>query len=219
MASDRKFKGFVKGLHRTSVDLVVETSFYRPARSSKKHRQKSKHRTARFRVVGVRHPVSDQLHFYVTNVPAEMMSPKQIQAAYTARWMVELVFDELKNDCGMTAFPSRRPEVVSALITASAIRLMTSRAVFDRLKSRCIRAARAASHKALAATVANAFDRRTSPKRFSRAWKDIAPFLLPDVLAAAGISAKSRCLERVLIQVMVDPNRNRDSLRGRLWAA
>ncbi len=44
----------------------------------------------RFRVVGVRHPTSGELYLYLTNVAPDVFTPRQVHAAYTARWMFEL---------------------------------------------------------------------------------------------------------------------------------
>ena len=70
----------------------------------------------RLRVVGVRHPKTGELHLYPTNLPPKWMTPEQIRVAYSARWVVELLFDWLNNGSGMKRFPSKRMEVVQALL-------------------------------------------------------------------------------------------------------
>ncbi|MCD6498656.1 MAG: transposase [Deltaproteobacteria bacterium] len=66
-----------------------------------KKNTKTIQRMLTLRVVAVRHPQTREFHVYLTNVPREWMTPEQIRISDTARWLVELLFDHLKNECGM----------------------------------------------------------------------------------------------------------------------
>lgn len=209
----------LEGLQRDTVDLDIEALFSRPRRPTKTDPRRHVTERRRFRVVGVRHPQTGELHVYLTNLAPEQMTPEQIRVTYSARWLVELLFDELKNFCGMTAFPSARPAVVRALIYLAVIRLCVSRTALRALQRWVLAEARQRPEcKGLAPALDAAMHRQSRTKRFTIAWSMLSVLLLPEVLRHAGIAWGPRSLERLLLKAMLDPNRDRDTLIGRLEA-
>ncbi len=98
-----RLKKALKGLLRDELDVTVKCTFgeKRRRRVRGKKNTKTIQRMLTLRVVGVRHPQTREFHVYLTNVPREWMTPEQIRISDTARWLVELLFDHLKNECGM----------------------------------------------------------------------------------------------------------------------
>ena len=205
------------GLTRDTVDLEVEAVFQRKHRPTAKDRRKRVTARRQFRVVGVRHPETHELYVYLTNLSPEQMTPERIRLTYTARWLVELLFDELKNYCGLSGLPSDRPEVVRALLHLATIRLAVCRTAMQTLQQRVL--AQAADRSpVLESAVKEHLEQRSRVKRFTMAWSLLSLLLLPEVLRHAGISWTSRHLELLLLKSMLDPNRRRDTLPGRLGA-
>lgn len=70
-----------------------------------------------FRLVGTRHdeandeknaPDADHnYHLYVTNLPNEWFSPREIAALYSVRWSIETLNKEAKSTCGLDEIPVR----------------------------------------------------------------------------------------------------------------
>jgi transposase len=63
----------------------------------------------------------------VTNVPVEKLAAEDIRATYALRWQVELLFKELKRHYRIDQMPSRKREIVEALLYASILTLIVSR--------------------------------------------------------------------------------------------
>lgn len=206
----------IKGLARDLLDVDVEITYREPRRPTRKDRRKTVQRKVRMRAVGVRHPETGELHLYLTNVPCAWMTPEQIRTAYSARWIVELAFDWLKHGCGMEAFPSKRPEVVKALIYAALIRLAVSRTAMESLCGRVLSAGQEAGGEPMRQVLAQTLKHRGSHKRFLKAWNCYSLLLLPEVLKEAGITWDIDKLELLLFSAMLDPNKNRDTLSRRL---
>jgi hypothetical protein len=215
----RKLKDAVKGLGRDLLDVDVEVVFGTKRRPTKKDPRKTLHVRLTLRVIGVRHPETGVFHLYVTNVAPDVMTPDQIRAGYSGRWMVELLFAEMKGACQMRELPSDRPEVVRALILASAIRLMVSRVVLSSLRQRFIVEAHRRYHADLAHYLERRLVRRTPTRRFVQVWAEMSLLFLPEVLRVAGIDWKHTSLEMLLVGAMVDPNTHRQSLFDRLACA
>jgi hypothetical protein len=203
------------GIGRETVDLDVEAVYQRKRRPTASDKRKSVTERRRFRVVGVRHPETNELHVYLTNLTPEQATPEQIRVIYTARWIVELLFDELKNYCGMSGFPSARPEIVRALIYLAVIRLAVCRAAMQALQQRMLTGVRDRD-PALVPTVKTLIDERCRSKRFLLAWSTLSLLMLPEILCHAGIPWDSRSLEKLLLKSMLDPNRRRNTLPSRL---
>jgi IS4 transposase len=182
-------------LQRQSLDVEVEVQFQRHSYGG--HRSTAH---ARFRLVGVRDAQSGRYHLYLTNVPVEVLSPEEIAAVYSARWVVELLFREMKASYRLEDMPSAKRVVVETLIYATILTLAASRAL----------------HAALARRL-----RRRGPRlpveRWGIVFADVADQLLAIVAGPAGerrVLAK-RAL-RFLEHEAVDPNVTRRHLLQRV---
>ena len=209
----------VKGLGREVIDVEVETTFNEKRRPTKTKPRKTTRRTVRFRVVGVRHPDTGELHLYITNVGRAVMSPDQVRVAYSGRWMVELLFYEMKHCCEMKRLPSERAEVVRSLILCSAIRLAVSRAALGYLRTRAMAAVRGQYAEDIAGFIEERLALRIVTRRFITVWHEYSLLLLPEVLKCAGLPWDFGSLDLLLFAAAFDTNRNRDSLTRRLVEA
>jgi len=109
----KKVQQAMVGLKRHIIDMQVEVEVKR--RIYRGQCRKVKHT---FRLVGIRHPETGTYHLYMTNIPPSLLSARQIAAIYTARWMVELLFDQLKTHYRLEDLPSGQPHIVQTLIYA-----------------------------------------------------------------------------------------------------
>lgn len=183
-----RIKDAIKGLDRDELDLIVEVNLPRKkAKPGQKRRasQKPGQTTARFRVVGVRHPQSGDLHLYVTNIMD--LDPEQVRVAYTARWAVELFFDECKNVCRMNAMPNERKKVVEILVYAALLRMLCCRAMLDAILKRLETEAKHHGSTAQRQAIADALDDRLSLRRASRIVVAYRPRLLQELIAFLGL--------------------------------
>lgn len=72
-----------------------------------------------FRVVALAHPEDpDGDWYYLTSVPAEVLSIEDVSNTYTLRWDIELLWKHLKTGAGFTAIRAWRQPAVLALIHA-----------------------------------------------------------------------------------------------------
>ena len=176
----------VAGLQRDLLDVDVEVIARRKLRSDNKLGRKTETRRVSLRVVGVRNPDTGDLHIYITNVAAETMTPEQIATAYCNRWVVEMLFRELKHCYGLRDFPSADPNVVKALIYAALLRVALSRTVLSILRRRLL-GRRCRTETAFTMQMEHQVTRRTPELRAAEVFATFAPFLLPEVLAKAGV--------------------------------
>ena len=116
----------------------------------------------------------------------------------------------------MRQMPSKKPEVVRALILSSAIRLMVSRVVLMNLRQRFITESRRRYSAEMSDFIEREMVRRTPTKRFVKVWGELSLLFLPEVLRVAGIEWNHDTLELLLISEIIDPNVGRDSLFERL---
>ncbi|MBI3926959.1 MAG: transposase [Armatimonadetes bacterium] len=56
--------------------------------------------------MGVRNDDTGAYHLYLTNIPADRLSPEDIARTYAARWEVELIFKELKSHYRLEEIPT-----------------------------------------------------------------------------------------------------------------
>jgi putative transposase len=217
-----KLKDAIKGLGRSELDVWVEAVFYQKKRVKEGGKRKTKNVQCRrrFRVVGVRHPESGELHLYITNIGLELMTPTQIRAAYSARWTIELVMRELKSNCQMRSFPSEKSEVIQALILCSMLRLMVSRVVLDNLRQRIVWECRQQYGDGdFADFMERMLVNRTGYLRFAEAWNCFSLLYLPDLFREAGLDWDMSDLDLMLLAAAFDPNTQRNSLFQRLTEA
>jgi putative transposase len=118
-----------ESLKRESFDVMVQADVRK-----RSYAGRSRKSVQQFRVVGVLNEHDQCYQIFITNVPVEMLSAKQIAQTYAARWEVELLFKELKNNYRMDNLPSRKKHVVEALVYAAILTLIESRKILQQLR-------------------------------------------------------------------------------------
>lgn len=182
-------------LQRRSLDVEVEVQFQRHSYGG--HRSTAR---ARFRLVGVRDAQSGRYHLYLTNVPVEVLAPEEIAAVYSARWVVELLFREMKATYRLEDMPSAKRPVVETLIYATILTLAASRTLHAALRRR-LRGQR----------------ERLPVERWAIVFADVADQLLAVVAGPAGErEVLARRALRFLEHEAVDPNVKRRHLLKRV---
>jgi len=181
----------VANLKRQVLDVTVQVSF-------KRRQYAGKHSGGRrlLRVVGVKDPASGKYHLYVTNIPTSRLSAAEIAQVYATRWQIELLFKELKSHYRIEDLPSRKREIVEALVYAAVLTLVVSRRLLAAVRAK-LRSKRD----------------RLPEQRWARVFAALSQDLLT---LALGTGAEARRLERLLTATMlheaVDPNAGRRRL-------
>lgn len=112
-------------LCRKHIDVEVEVRFQRRA-----YNETRSWDSKRFRVVGVRdEDADDGYRLYMTNLPGGKFSPEDVSTLYRARWVVELLFRELKSQYGLGRFQTEKEHIVRIQVTAALLTLVVSRAI------------------------------------------------------------------------------------------
>lgn len=117
-----KLRDVADRLLREVLDVEVTVRFQR-----RTYAGRARHDVQTLRVVGIRDEAAGCHHFYVTNVPVAKLAAEDIRATYALRWQVELLFKELKRHYRIDQMPSRKREIVEALLYASILTLIVSR--------------------------------------------------------------------------------------------
>jgi IS4 transposase len=76
-----------------------------------------------------KHYADDGYRLYITNLPSGEFSPKQVATLYRARWVVELLFRELKSKYGLGRYQTEKEHIVRIQVTAALLTLVVSRAI------------------------------------------------------------------------------------------
>lgn len=113
-------------LKREEVDAVVEVEFRRRGYAGAAGRMDR----MKLRLVGIRDDLTDDYHFYLTDLPPELLTPEQVGALYRGRWFIEMLFKELKSRYALDVINTSSREVVEAMIYAALLTLTVSRAMF-----------------------------------------------------------------------------------------
>jgi IS4 transposase len=71
------------------------------------------------RVVGVRDETTREFHCYVTDLSPDDFSAEEIALVYTYRWVIELLFLQLKSFCHLDHVDTKNPDAVRTHIYAS----------------------------------------------------------------------------------------------------
>ena len=175
--------------------MEVEIQFQR--RSYGGHRSTAR---ARFRLVGVRDTQTGRYHLYLTNIPTEVLAPEEIAAVYSARWIVELLFREMKATYRLEDMPSGKRPVVESLIYATILTLAASRTLHAALGRRLRRRRE-----------------RLPVERWAIVFAQVAEQLLAVVAGPAGErQVLARRALRFLEHEAVDPNVKRRHLLKRV---
>ena len=189
----RKLQDVLARLKRQVLDVEIEVGFERRAYAGRPSRA-----TTRFRLVAVRDATTNKYHVYVTNVPPEKLSAGEVALAYRARWEIELLFKAWKSQFRLDELPSRKPEVVEALIYAAVITMLVTRQLHALLRAR-------AGEKA----------RRVTAGRIATLVRHFASELLAVVAAARHHPFLERGLSRLLAHEAVAPHLRRLGLLER----
>ena len=108
-------------LKRGVLDAQVVMEFYRRRYQGRRRRDRME-----LRVVAIRDTTAGDYHIFVTNIPADRLAADQIARSYAARWEIELLFRQLKTEYRLDELPSRKREVVEALLYATLITMVVS---------------------------------------------------------------------------------------------
>lgn len=128
---DQYLRDVADRLQRAVVDVMVEVSVKQRA-----YRGKSRTKPKRFRVVGIYNEPEKTHHWYITNVPQEVLSAQEVSMLYSARWLVELLFRELAAHHRLKDMPSPDPLVFEALLYGSVLALVANHRVVIYLQNR-----------------------------------------------------------------------------------
>lgn len=185
-------------LKRKVLDMDVEVSY-----KKRKYRGKRKKVTQRFRLVGIKHPLTGVYHLYLTNIALSQLSAQAIAQVYAARWLIEILFKQLKSFYQLEGFPSKNEHLVHALIYSALITMLVSRHI----------------EQALQQVLNNKQENEHTPQetvfpllRLAAVLTTISASLLAAILQQAGIKRRPLSLTQLLLKEAQDPNRTRDTL-------
>lgn len=179
-------------LQREALDFEVELRFQRRAYRGRRHGT-----TMRCRLVGLLDPETRRYHLYLTNVPVDT---EEIAKTYAARWLIELLFREWKQNYRLDEMPSSKRCIVEALLYAAFITMCVSRRLLEHLRRRLHQfAERLPDERWAALFAATAIEILALMVRRRRDSKRLAIFLEP-----------------MLLKEVVDPNAARSLLLKRV---
>jgi len=188
---DRRLLDVLTHLDREILDVEVEVGFQRRTFGGKRSDA-----TTFFRLVGVRNEETRELHLYLTNVPPHMLQPEDVARTYRARWLVEILFKELKSTFRIDRFPSANRNVVEALLYAALIAAIVTRDLLAGVRMALGRDGR-----------------RATALRFARLMRVYAADLLRAMLLGTRApSMLSADLTEAILREARDPNRFRLNL-------
>jgi IS4 transposase len=105
-----KLQDVLGRLKRRVLDVEVEFDYRKRSYGGKRSGA-----SYRCRLVGVWNDETRKYHLYVTNIRTDRLSAEDIARTYTARWLVELAFRELKGQYRIDQMPSAKRAVVETL--------------------------------------------------------------------------------------------------------
>jgi len=83
------------------------------------------------RLVGIKNHETGVYWLYVTNIPPTKLDALDVGRIYSARWLVELFFRELKTSYRLDQMPSSKRHIVEALIYAALLTMVASRVLLE----------------------------------------------------------------------------------------
>ena len=197
-----KLKDVLKGLKRQILDVQVEVRFPRRI-----YRGKRRWVVKQFRVVGVYNTTTGTYHLYITNISPKHLSAKQIAQTYEARWLVELVFKQLKSYYQIDALPSSKQEIVEALLYTAILTMMISKTVQEILELQ--------TNDEQTQDEAETYFPLLRTAAVISAWADK---LLTAILKEVGLPKPAYSLSELIRKEAADPNRSRRLLIQRIQA-
>lgn len=187
--------GFIR---REVLDAQVEVTY-----KKRKYRGKQRSVTQSFRLVGIRNPLTRQYHLYLTNLPVSLFRARAIAQIYSARWLVELIFKQLKSFYQLATLSSHNEHVVHALIYAALITMLVSQRIEQELRQ--LMANKEDNEHAEEETVFPLL-------RLGAVLTTLSAPLLDAVLQQAGIKKHPLSLTELILKEAQDPNHKRDTL-------
>lgn len=197
-----KLQSALRGLKRPVIDFQVEVRFQRRAYKGKRRWVKKQ-----FRVVGVYNREEKAYHLYITNIAPEQLTAQQIAQTYRARWIVELIFKQLKSYYHLEDLPSRKKEIVEALIYTAILTMCASRAVQEVLKEDIAQDSTQENTEVVFPLL-----------RVAAVLSIWAERLLKAVLEQAGLHLRAYSLTQLFRREAADPNRSRALLLQQIQA-
>ena len=190
-------------IRRGILDVEVEVTY--PKRKYKGKRSRVK---KTFRVIGIKNPLTNTYHLYVTNISPEVLSPQAIARIYSIRWLIELVFKQLKSFYHLEDFPSQNPNIGHALIYSAILTMIVSQTIEQVLRKG------AESEKDPSD---NETHKDVSPLlRLAAVVNTYCAQLLKAVLRCAGLKPTPQSLTDLIRKEARDPNRRRPTLPEQL---
>jgi IS4 transposase len=200
----RKLQEVLFFIRREVLEVEVDVSY-----KKRRYRGKQRSVTQSFRLVGIKHPVTKEYHLYVTNLPLTLFSARAIAQLYSARWLVELVFKQLKSYYQLETFPSQNIHLVHALIYAALITLCVSQRIEQELGQLLV-------NKEENERDENPQEALFPFLRLASVLSAVSASLLAAVLLQAGVKRKPLSLSALILKEAQDPNRKRISLTQKL---
>lgn len=185
----RPLQEVLRRLKREVLDVNVEVTFKRRA-----YRGVASQAKETFRLVAVKNRRTGEYHTYVTNVTPEMLDAEAVAQAYRARWEIELLFKAWKSEFRLDELPSRKKQVVEALIYASILTMILTQQLHAYFR------AKAGDHA-----------RRVTFGRVAAVVRHFAADLLR-VVAGLSTATDAKRLARLLEREVLDPHLNRPGL-------
>ena len=186
----KRLRDVLPNLKREILDVEVEVKFKR-----RKYKGKQSTVIRNFRLVCVFNSESGKYHAYLTNIPVEILSGKEIALLYGARWEIELIFKELKSHYHLDQIPSENPEIVKCLIWVAILTLMCSRRILRLIRNANLEKANRYTHL-----------------RWAKVFTNLADRLLTEVLECVGIKPDTLTLYNIYLGQGCDPNVKRERL-------
>ena len=192
----QKLQDVLGHLKRKALDVEVELTFYRKAYWP----NGAKRDKIQCRLVGLKNPETGRYHLYVTNVPVKTLSAEEVGKVYSARWLIELAFRELKSRYAMESMPSSKSHIVEALLYAAFLTMVVSRSWLRMLR-----------HKM------GTLSERCRTERWAAIFRMVAADLLAILVRPAREAVEiSRRLMPMIREEIIDPNANRVDLLRRV---
>lgn len=109
-------------LRRETLDAEVVVSI-----KKRKYAGSRRSLEVHYRLVGRLDPTSGEYHMYLTNIPVDRLPPDDIAMAYAARWWIEMMFKSMKQYFRLEQIPSKKVQIVEALLLSALITWLVSR--------------------------------------------------------------------------------------------
>jgi putative transposase len=178
-------------LKRGVLDAQVVMEFRR-----QKYRGRRRLDRMEVRVVAIKDTNASDYHVFVTNIPTDRLSADEVARSYAARWEIELLFKQLKSNYRLGELPSRKREVVEALLYAALITMVVSNVLLELVRRK---------HRGEA--------ERARQLRWAAVFAALAQQILWVMVLPPRKSRPIRILvEQTLIHEALDPNLARTSL-------